>query len=249
MASIAFSKLTKLQDESLVDNVYKEIKNNVLSHVLKGGEKLSIKQIAREMGISLTPVRDAVNKLAHDGLLTTVPGSGTYVTSLTPQDVNELFECRNILELAAIESAVPRMTETAMQELRRNLEQMLVEGKRFLDTLTITDNHESQAIQTPYFELDDRFHETIVMQACNRQLLKLYNSVNLSMHVVRAVYWDHMRHVNQRMESTFTEHQRILDAIEAGNIDAAKAAVRRHLEQGKLVALSHMLKSDEVTAG
>src|SRR6185295_5329524 len=98
------------------DEVYDVLRASILDHRFRPGERLFVDQIAAHLGVSLTPVRHALQQLATEGLVEIRPRSGTYVASLTDADISETFEIRRALEYLAAESAVSRIEDETLKQ-------------------------------------------------------------------------------------------------------------------------------------
>ncbi len=104
---------------NLADQAYQAIREEILSTRLMPGQQIVQNQLAEKYGLGMTPVRDALQRLAHEGLVQAVPRSGYIVSQITFSDVRELFELRAILETAAVRLAVARATDADLQEIAR----------------------------------------------------------------------------------------------------------------------------------
>src|SRR6202140_2242262 len=109
-------EFTKIQRERAVDSVYQAMRQAIVSCVIKPGERLNVEELAEKFGVSLTPVRGALQQLATEGLVEIRPRSGTFVASLTAQDVEETFQLRGALECLAAEEGLRNISP---QQLRR----------------------------------------------------------------------------------------------------------------------------------
>ena len=110
--------LIRIQRRRATDEVYDAMRQAILTRVFKPGQRLLIDEISRKLGVSLTPVRHAIQQLATEGLVAIHPRSGTYVTAVSPEDIEETFEIRCALESLAAERAISRITSEAVDRLR-----------------------------------------------------------------------------------------------------------------------------------
>ena len=197
------------------ERVYDELRMRVLTRQHPPGAKLSLHQLAAELGVSRSPVHHALTRLVSEGLLSVRPRRGYYVTPVTARAAAEGYDVRLALELLAAERTVGRVA----------LEQL----DRFEDLL------EDTAAAISHEEWDSAnaaFHEHQVDLAGNALLSNVYRelSVNLLMQVIRG----------GRVEGhadLVTEHRRIVDAFRAGDPAAAEHAMRAHIETGRRIAL------------
>jgi DNA-binding GntR family transcriptional regulator len=113
------SSQTDNKDKPVSKNlIYKELRRSIIMGYIKQGSRLSIKNIANKFNTSITPVRDALQMLGQEGLVTIKPRSGYYVTALTLKELRDLLDLRCVLELAAIEKATLRISSEQIEELR-----------------------------------------------------------------------------------------------------------------------------------
>jgi DNA-binding GntR family transcriptional regulator len=209
---------------NLNDRVYETLKTRLVRRELGPGEKVSLHELAASLGVSRSPVHHALTRLVAEGLLTVKSRRGYYVTALTEGAIAEGYDVRLALELQAAESAVGRIS---LDELR---------GFREL--------HKATAAAVSHAEWDSAnaaFHEYQVDLARNGLLSRFYRdlSINLMMQVIRG----------GRLEGGSylpTEHGAIVDAYEAGDLDAARRAIRAHIATGRRIALEAIESSGGV---
>src|SRR5215475_11454173 len=204
-----------LTASNLNERVYGELRARLLTRQEPAGAKLSLHVLAVELGVSRSPVHHALTRLVSEGLLTVRPRRGYYVTPVTGRAVAEGYDVRLALELLAAERAIPW------------LDDLRISG--FVDALDATD----EAISDEQWDAANAaFHEFQIDLAGNALLSRFYRelSVNLMMQVIRG----------GRLEGgeyLATEHRLIVDAFEAKDLDAARAAIRTHIETGERIAL------------
>ena len=200
---------------NLNDQVYETIKHRLVRRDLGPGEKVSLHELATELGVSRSPVHHALTRLVAEGLLTVKSRRGYYVTALNEAAIAEGYEVRLALELQAAETAVGRVDRDRLRRFR--------------------ELHKATAVAVSHAEWDTAnaaFHEYQVDLAANTLLSRFYRelSVNLMMQVIRG----------GRLEGGSylpTEHGAIVDAYEAGDLEAARAAIRAHIATGRRIAL------------
>jgi DNA-binding GntR family transcriptional regulator len=200
---------------NLNDVVYETIKQRLVGRELGPGEKVSLHELASALGVSRSPVHHALTRLVAEGLLTVKSRRGYYVTALTEAAVAEGYEVRLALELQAAEAAVGRV---GRDELRR-----------------FRELHESTVAAVSHAEWDTAnaaFHEYQVDLAANSLLSRFYRelSVNLMMQVIRGGKLEGGSYLP-------AEHAAIVDAFEAGDLEAARTAIRAHIATGRRIAL------------
>jgi GntR family transcriptional regulator, rspAB operon transcriptional repressor len=210
------TELPRIVRERASDTVYQIIRDRILTHAFVPGERLNLRTVAGQLGVSLTPVKDAVNRLVADGLIDVQPQSGTYVTKIVADEIAEIFEIRMALECLAAERAVKRVTGSEVAALRRILEELEQP----------TTNEESRA---QYINRDFEFHTKIVQLSGNGKLIELYQSVDARIKVARMLYSN--ERWTKRINPARAEHAEILQQLEARDAEGLVKALRRHIER------------------
>ncbi len=224
--------LPKLQRERAVDAAYHALRLAIVSSTLRPGERLNIDQLAAQLGVSLTPVRGAIQRLSTEGLVDIHPRSGTFVASLTLQDVEETFQIRAALEGLAAELAAAALTTEDLRRLR-DLHKALRRPIR------------EQADRDAHERLNSEFHQLILAASGNRRLQEMYTALNAHIKIARIHAADSGWSARQRRETA--EHDAILKALEARDPQAAGEALRRHIHRAKdalLAALRSRLQAN-----
>lgn len=196
---------------SLRGRVYHRLRDEILSGKYHENEELREVAIGEEMGVSRTPVREALRQLELEGLVRIVPNRGAYVTGITAKDVKDIYMIRSKLEGMAARWATEHITEELFEELEENV---------YLAEFHAKKNHMDQLAQ-----LDNRFHE-ILYEACDSKMLESMLK-DLHQYVLR---------VRQKTLSTVSrgtasneEHKQIMEAIKSGNGDLAEELAHRHI--------------------
>ncbi|MBN8729973.1 MAG: GntR family transcriptional regulator [Acidobacteria bacterium] len=212
-------ELTQLKRQRATDEVYLALRQSILGHLFKPGERLQVDEIAHKLGVSLTPVRHAIQQLSAEGLIEIRPRSGTFVATLTARDVEETSDLRCALECLAGEKAVERITaeESARfhQLLAAMAEPILSEDDRKL--------HE---------ENNSRFHRLLIDCSGNKRLAEAYEGLHAHLVIARA----HSRDAGweQRLAVEQAEHEEIVAALEARDLPRLTQALRTHILRGRL---------------
>jgi DNA-binding GntR family transcriptional regulator len=176
-----------------------------------------VDDLAEWLGMSRTPVKDALTALAKEGLVDIVPRRGTFVASLSPEGIAEVFEIRRALELLAAELLIERVTDDDVVRLRERLDALdasLANGD--------VDEHMRRNLA---------FHRLFVQLAGNAKLLEIYESLNVHIQIARVHAQRH--DWQQRRQQERAEHLAILQAIEARDSAALAAAVNAHILRSK----------------
>ena len=225
-------EFTKLQRERAVDAVYKAIRQAIVSYSLKPGTRLNVDELANKLGVSLTPVRGAIQQLSTEGLVEIRPRSGTFVASLTAHDVEETFKIRCALECLAAEEAIQNLTEDTLKVLKELLKAL----KKPIKTDEDRAEHERK---------NSELHQTILAASGNRRLLEMYDALNAHIKIARI-------HASEndwsaRLQFEHAEHEAIVAALEARNAPKAAEALRQHIYRAK-DSLVNALKEREAKA-
>jgi len=204
-----------LRAATLNDQVYETLKRRLVRRELGPGEKVSLHELADELGVSRSPVHHALTRLVSEGLLTVKSRRGYFVTPLTESAIADGYDVRLALELQAAEAAVGRVGRDDLRRFR--------------------DLHEVTAAAVSHAEWDTAnaaFHECQVDLAGNGLLSRFYRelSVNLMMQVIRGGKLEGAEYLP-------LEHGAIVAAYEAGDLEAAHRAIRAHIATGRRIAL------------
>ena len=221
---------SQIDHTALSEKVYLILRKKILSHELKFGEKVLMDEIASQLGVSRTPVKDAVNRLALEGLVEKVARRGTFVTTLTLRDVAELFDLRLLLELYA--------AEKVLENGRVGL--LLAEMEKCMANIDRAANSDDPDYDT-YMSWNRNLHLSLIRLADNNRLLQMYKSLNIHLQVARV----HYSHSIEDVAQTQQEHQVIYEAFENGNWEQVKRAISTHIDNVK----TEVLKTLEAHVG
>ncbi len=218
-------ELAKLARRRATDDVYDSLRQAILSGVFGPGDRLQIPEIAEKLGVSPTPIRHAVQKLATEGLVEVHPRSGTYVATLAVHDIEETFDIRCALECLAAETAVRHITEQELERLHELLaglrqESVDEEGLR---------RHE---------RLNSELHATVVRASGNRRLREIHESLKANIQIARVHVVEGYR--GGRFDMEQAEHAEIVAALEARDAGRLQCALRNHILRAK-ASLIHTL--------
>lgn len=202
---------------SLSARVYAALREAILTMSLRPGDIIRKPEICEALGVSRSPVSEALARLAGEHLVHVVPQAGTYVARFSLDEVREGAFLREALELAAVERVARTITEDQLVLLRRNLrlQAALVEDHDFAE----------------FYRSDAEMHELILSFTGFKRIAALADSAWLHVNRARQLILPQ----KGRVEATLVEHQAIVAAIEAGDAAAAREATRLHL--GKLIGI------------
>ena len=206
-------------DVSKADLVHRQIKEEIELGELVPGTPLSELSLVERTGASRTPVREALRRLAAEGLVDLVPRQGARVSRVSLQSVRDLFDFRSLLEPVAIRQATARAA--ADPAVRAVFEDMRDDFAR------IRDRAPSRERSREFYELADRFDWAVIDASRNVHLRRAI--AELRPHTARLRNLSHGD--PQRIEASVEEHLRMCDALLAGDADAAAAAIAEHLAQ------------------
>jgi DNA-binding GntR family transcriptional regulator len=204
------TRLQRLPRQRASDSVYQALRQAILGSTFQPGQRLNIHELAAQLGVSLTPLKDAVTRLEAEALIEVRPRSGTFVTAVSPEDVYETFEIRCALECLAGEKAIAHARPDDIHRLRE-----------LADTMTVREDGEAHAARNA------EFHKTIVVLSGSRRLKDIYEGLQAHIQIAR-IHIGHRDWTN-RLESEHREHNAIVDAIAGGNPAAVAAALRQHI--------------------
>ena len=218
--------------QPLREVVCESLRSAISKGVLKPGERLMEIQLAEELGVSRTPVREAIRMLELEGYVVRLPRRGTYVSSLTIRDVNEVFEIRTSLESLAAALASERITDEEMDNLQRFLVQFANDIK----------NGDMEHI----VDTDMKFHDALYKASRNDRLVGIISNLRDQLTRFRTTSMSYPG----RLKASLNEHRSLVEAIAQGDADAAKAAAEFHMEQSEKTLLKAMekLQSKETAA-
>lgn len=213
--------------QPLREVVCETLREAIRTGALKPGERLMEIQLAEELGVSRTPVREAIRKLELEGYVIMMPRRGTYVASLSIRDVNEVFEIRTSLDSLASGLAAERITEEELERLKRLLA---------LIGAYIEQNDMDKIVET-----DTEFHDLLYQVSRNTRLVGIIFNLREQLTRFRSASMSYPG----RLKETLEEHSRIVDAIADGDVERAQKAAEDHMEKSEqtlLVSMESMYK-------
>ena len=211
--------LERLRTTLANDAVYESLRKAIVGNELKQGQRLDIQAIADQLGVSLTPVRNAVQQLSAEGLIDILPRKGTFVARLSLEHLCETFDIRMALESLAAELAVERITGAELARLDALLEKM----SRPLDSDDARCSHE---------RANAEFHQVIFEAAGNKLLTEMHAQLDTHLQIAR-IHREEKDTALPRYDLEQREHGAIVSAMRSRQRDAAVAAVRAHIGRAK----------------
>ena len=200
---------------ALYEQVAERLRSRIFAHELAPGSWIDEQALAKEYGISRTPLREALKVLASEGLVVLKPRRGCYVTELSEQDIDEVFPVMAMLEGRVAEEAARRIT-----------------GANFSRLAEIHDELERHAAANDadrFFEANQRFHTALQEIAGNRYLTQLIDDAR---KVIKLTRRDSLR-LDGRLKQSLAEHRQILDALRLKDAELAGRRMHDHLLSGR----------------
>lgn len=206
------------------------LREAIVSGLLRPGEKLMEAQLAEEMGISRTPVREAIRKLELEGFVQIMPRRGAVVAEFSEDDILDTFQIRRALEPLAVELAITRLSADDLTELRKILEEEAVSIE--------TGNLESMV------EKDVEFHDIIYQAAGNQRLIQIMNNLREQVSRFRFVSIGGRGRTGDVLE----EHGKVLEALEKRDLAEARERIIEHINRTE-AALLQAIREKRLNSG
>jgi DNA-binding GntR family transcriptional regulator len=205
------------QGRVLADWVTSSLREAITNEHFEPGEKLDQDRFAEELGVSRTPIREALTRLQSDGFVDIRPHYGAFIHKVSRDEIREVFEVRTVLEAEMVRQVTPLVPESALDELDRWLSESLVQ----LNAGNIT----------KHFETDVHFHETLLNHVQNELLKEMLDSLTNRVFMVRRLAQSKPGpHIPESLE----EHRSILQAIRERDADKAVALMKQHLQHSSV---------------
>ena len=206
--------------------VFQTLRTAILTGELQPGERLMELQLADKLGVSRTPIREAIHMLEKEGLAIIVPRKGAHVAKMTEKDLIDVLQIRKTLEDLALRTACELITKEELQELKEAMEHF--------EACTKQDD----VVKTA--EADVAFHDVIYKAADNPKLLTILNNLREQMYRYRAEYLKDSSAFPQLIK----EHRQMYDAIVAGDQDAAAKCLDQHLHN-QAMAVREIIRNQD----
>ena len=207
--------------ENTKNKIYHEVRRSIIMGEFKTGARLNVEEIAEHYQISVTPVRDALQMLNQEGLVTIKPRAGYFVTRITLKELRDMFELRNILELVAIERSIDKIDPEQILQLRN------------VHAGYTGDDDESY---DRYTDENRCFHYLLAEASGNQEL------ANLIGHLMdRLARFMVLRHAGKTTEES---HSKIIDALEKHDLEAARKALVDDIEGTRQAALDRIIQTE-----
>lgn len=227
MALPGTEQLEISRGESMREKVYNQIKYRILTNQLRPGQQIVLDQLVKQMGVSHTPVREALGQLEADGLVTIERYKNVQVTMITPEDVREEYQMRIILEGWAAAEAARRISDQVLDRLEQELDATRVEinASRF----------------DSFLEEDITLHDTIVSAIDNRLFFRVLQLISNQSTRIRSLV--ETTHPVEIMHKILDEHADILAALRVHHPALAQEHMTSHLQNAMQRTLSALEQS------
>ncbi len=200
---------------NLAEQIYSTLKAELHDFKWVAGDRFSEAEIGQRLGVSRTPVREALFRLRNEGFLDVESKSGWFVRPIDFNRLDQLYDLRIVLELASIDKLIVRPDPApALDALKARW--MLPESDQLTDPRKVG-------------ELDEAFHATLVDAAGNAEIARVHQDVTDRIRIVRRLDFTS----SERIDATYAEHAKILLAIMQRKADQARLLIRSHIEQSK----------------
>lgn len=224
--------LPKLDNSNLWDKTYNLLKNKIIQREFRGNQKLLIPQLAEQLGVSRTPVRDALNRLEMDGLVTTVSKVGTFVNAIEIADVLNITDTRMMLEFWVVDKLAALSPEQLHKELQA-MDLIVQQSLNDLECLPL-DGY----LQKDY---NLAFHLEFMKLGGNSKNIAIYKNLM----VYRFLAANSSLISKEMITSAIKQHLEIIDVLKSGDAYRMKAAIKKHLDDSKDV----LVKKIELNGG
>ena len=203
--------IIEYKPKSLADQVYERLEEHILNGDYKAGDILTEKQLSAELGVSRTPIREAISRLAYDNLVVET-SVGTEVRGINENDVKDLYEVKKKLEVIAVKRATKNISEEDLKSMKDIIDQQIY----------FAEKGDSEKVRN----LDTDFHDLIYKNSDSVTFEQILSSVHRKLKKYRR---NSLKSKSRIKEST-AEHEAIYKAMKEGNIKEVEKLMTKHLE-------------------
>ena len=197
------------QAVTAADQAYRELRRRILLRQYAAGERLSEAELARQAGVSRTPVREALHRLGEEGFVVVVPSQGVWVADPTPEGMEQAYEVREVLECKAVAKAAANVTPLLIARLEAKVaEEESIIQNRDIDR---------------YMTVNTDFHMTLAMGSGNGVMVDFIRRILMITGVYMAFFDPFFD------ETTLEEHRRIVRVVSTGDVEGSVAVMREHI--------------------
>lgn len=196
---------------SLRGKVYDHIREDILNGIYKEHEELKEATLGEKLGVSRTPVREALRQLELEGLVEIIPNKGARVTGITKKDIDDIYQIRYLLEGLSARWATEHVTEAQIEKME--------------ETLYLTEFHANKGNFAQVYELDSQFHELMYEASGSKMLNHILSDFHMYVTRIRKTSLA----TDNRSKNSTEEHRAILEAIKERNADKAEECAHNHV--------------------
>jgi DNA-binding GntR family transcriptional regulator len=206
----------KNDNTSLRAKVFSRIQNDILNGVYQPGDSLTEKKLCEELGVSRTPVREALRQLELEELVQSTPNKGVIVTGVTQKDVEEIYIIRIMIEGLAARWATEHITPRDIQELK--------------DALDLEEFYTMKKEAEHILKLDSKFHDILFRASKSKPLMHMLRTFHRYIQRARNASFESP----DRAKKVLEEHKAILDAVIEGDADRAERVTKEHVKNASI---------------
>ncbi|WP_416729791.1 GntR family transcriptional regulator [Fictibacillus sp. JL2B1089] len=209
---------------NLHERVYMYVRDKIINNELKPGSRIDYEELISELGVSRTPLRDAINRLQHDKLIEVKPRSGTFVSVPRPKDIEEIYDVRKPLECLAVKLSAQHLSKETY--------------KRLLDETDEVEAELNRGNVETFFQSDRNLHKLLIVNADNSRLLTIMNSLEVQIKwfgVIMTINVDRPLQANEM-------HRKLIKAMHDGRVDEAVKIMATHIDEVKHDILQDFLQ-------
>ncbi len=218
---------------SLTEKAYQHIRQQVFSGELEPGAQLVNRTLAKKLGTSFIPVREAISRLASEGIVERVAGTGAFVRTFDWQEISEIYDVRILIEPFAAGQAARLMSDHELAELKA----LMSEWEDLGDTIITRKRGATKSDQDHWSRINQRFHELMIVAARNRFFSKYTNDLQLLSHCFSAHRRAPRVLTKELVRSTIKSHQKLLHHFENRDSEKAESLVREQITSGRKTVL------------
>lgn len=196
---------------SLSAKVFHKLREEILAGKYAADEELKEKNIGEELGVSRTPVREALRQLELEGLVSIIPNRGAFVVGVSLKDVKDIYEIRSLLEGLCAKWAARNITDEQLAELEENI--------------FLSEFHSAKENWEQILELDNRFHELLYQASASRELIHVLKDYHQYVQRVRKITLAEP----ERVKNSTGEHRLIVEALKNHDPETAQKQARNHI--------------------
>ena len=208
--------MQKVINRSLVDQIYSALRDKIIEVSMEPGTKIDVQQLVEEFDVSETPVRVALAKLTHEGLVKLLPRRGYFVIKLTKKDLKEIYDLRILLESYAIDTAIEKMDPTKLKKIYRDFERL-------------RETNNSKRREKESLKIDEGFHLEIVRNCDNKRAQELFYRIYDFARISQKMH--------KRIDQDIDEHTAVIKALLDKKKEEARRLLVQHLENAREATL------------